>query len=82
MELRKAFYTKIRFRNNFLKNPDLIKQKVYKQQEANVCLFEENQSNTISVTLQVQEEQPTKCFGNLLNFFLQTKVPLKNVTSC
>ena len=45
-----------------------------------MCLFEENQSNTISVTLQVQEEQPTKCLGNLLNFFLQTKICLKNVT--
>ena len=36
-ELRKAIYTRGRFRNRFLKNPDKINSKLYKQQQ-NKCV--------------------------------------------
>ena len=47
-ELRKAIYTRSRFRNRFLKNPYEINSS-----ETNVSLFEENQSNITFLTLQV-----------------------------
>ena len=51
-ELRNGIYTRSRFRNRFLKNLDEINSKLYKQQQTNVSLFEENQSNIIFLRLQ------------------------------
>ena len=38
-ELRKAIYTRSRFRNRFLKNPEEINRKLYQQQRKNASLF-------------------------------------------
>ena len=52
-ELRKAIYTRSRFRNRFLKSPTKLTVNYISSSETNVSLFEENQSNFIFLTLQV-----------------------------
>ena len=51
-ELRKAIYTRSTFINRFLKNPDEINSKLYKQQR-NKCVSIPRKSNIIFLTLQV-----------------------------
>ena len=45
-ELSKAIYTRSRFRNRFLKNPDEINRKLYKQQR-NKCLYSKKINPTL-----------------------------------
>ena len=45
-ELRKAICTRRRFRNNFLKKPDKINSKLYKQQR-NKCLYSKKINQTL-----------------------------------
>ena len=80
-ELRKAIYTRSRFRNRFLKNPDEINSKLYKPQR-NKCVpsrrksikhyFSNIASNGIITN---------KNFWKAIKPFL-TKVALKIVISC
>ena len=51
-ELRKAIYTRSRFRNRFLKDPDEIDSKPYKQQR-NKSVSIRRKSNIAFLTLQV-----------------------------
>ena len=51
-ELRKAIYTRSRFRNRFL-TPSKLTVNYISSSERNLSLFEENQSNITFLTLQV-----------------------------